>query len=156
MRRYTRFLSVAAATLFTALIASCGGGGGDGYTAPPPTMLNATTLKNNGYYFNVHTSLCSAGGEIRGQIVPLGTTGQETITTTLTSAQEVPTCGPGTGSGTGTLIVNLDTGVVISASIGGITGLSGPATAAHIHSGSAGVPGPVVITLNIGGGTIGY
>jgi hypothetical protein len=126
-------------------MSACGGGGG---SAPAPAMLDAATLKADGYYFNVHTSLCSAG-EIRGQIVPLGTTGQETITTTMTSAQEVPTCGPGTGSGTGTLTVNLDTGVVISASISATSGLSGAVTAAHIHEGPMGsnVPGTIVLAL---------
>jgi hypothetical protein len=155
MKMHTRFLSVVATTLFiTALIASCGGGGGGGYTAPPPTMLNAATLQANGYYFNVHTTACP-DGEIRGQIDPVGTTGQETITTTLTNAAEVPTCANGTGSGTGTLVVNLDTGAVVSASIT-TSGLSGPVTAAHIHIGAAGVAGGIVVTLNIGGGTIGY
>ena len=156
MKMYTRFLSVVAATLFiTTLIASCGGGGGDGYTAPAPAPLNATTLKNNGYYFNVHTGACLAG-EIRGQIDPVGTTGQETISTTLTSAAEVPLCGPGTGLGTGTLVVNLDTGAVISASITATSGLSGAVTEAHIHEGAAGVIGPIRITLNVGGGVITY
>ncbi len=158
MKMHTRFLSVAAATLFlTALIASCGGGGGGGYTAPAAPMLNATTLKANGYYINVHTVACPAG-EIRGQIDPVGTTGQETISTTLTSAAEVPTCGPGTGSGTGTLVVNLDTGAVISAAITAPSGLSGVVTAAHIHEGPLGsnVPGTIILALpypsGVGGG----
>jgi hypothetical protein len=118
-------------------------------------MLDVTTLKADGYYFNVHTSACP-DGEIRGQIDvnPL-LTGQQTITTALTTAAEVPPCGPGTGSGTGTLVVNLDTGTVVSASIT-TSGLSGPVTAAHIHIGAAGVNGGIVVTLNIGGGTIGY
>jgi CHRD domain len=155
--RYRNLYITLAVLLFGAItLSACGGGGGG--SAPPPPMLDVATLKADGYYFNVHTSLCTAG-EIRGQIDvdPLAT-GQQTITTILTSAQEVPTCGPGTGSGAGTLVVNFDTGVVISASITTTSGLSGAVTAAHIHEGPLGsnVPGTIVLALPYPSGGIGY
>ena len=165
MKMYTRFLSVAAATLFiTALIASCGGGGGGGgYTAPAPPMLTPATLQADGYYINVHTDACP-DGEIRGQILAAGLTGPQTIPLTLTNA--APACATaGAGaSGSGNIVVNVDTGAVTSVSIT-TANLSGAATLAHIHEGAAGVAGPArvtltvsgnMVTLNIGGGTIGY
>ena len=70
--------------------------------------------------------------------------GGRKFTTTLTGAAEVPAGDPD-GSGTASLRLNYGQGEVcfeISYS-----GISLPATAAHIHEAPVGVPGPVVIPL---------
>ncbi|HSB04797.1 MAG TPA: CHRD domain-containing protein [Thermodesulfobacteriota bacterium] len=68
------------------------------------------------------------------------------ITTTLSGDQEVPPVVT-TGSGNAVFIIT-NTGA-ISGRVD-FTGLSGNATAAHIHQGAAGVPGPVIIPLEGG------
>lgn len=70
--------------------------------------------------------------------------GGRPFTTTLTGAAEVP--GPGDPDGTGTATLTVNPGqeeVCYELSVSGIS----PAVAAHIHVGSAGVAGPVVIPL---------
>jgi len=70
--------------------------------------------------------------------------GGRPFTTTLTGAAEVP--GPGDPDGTGTATLSLNPGqgeVCYELSVSGIS----PAIAAHVHVGSAGVAGPVVIPL---------
>ena len=70
--------------------------------------------------------------------------GGRPFTTTLTGAAEVP--GPGDPDGTGTATLSVNPGqeeVCYELSVSGIS----PAVAAHIHVGSAGVAGPVVIPL---------
>ena len=70
--------------------------------------------------------------------------GGRPFTTTLTGAAEVP--GPGDPDGTGTATLSLNPGqgeVCYELSVSGIS----PAFAAHVHVGSAGVAGPVVIPL---------
>jgi hypothetical protein len=157
MKIYQKYRGLLTAGLLAAvLMASCGGGGGGGgYStsstpaAPagsPLATLDVATLNAGGYYFNVHTANFP-NGEIRGLIaVPAGATGTITITTTLSGGNEVPPTMSG-GTGAGTLVVNLATGEVSSASISA-SGLSGAVTAAHIHQGAAGVNGPVVVAVN--------
>jgi hypothetical protein len=146
-------MSLVSVVLLTAvLLTSCGGGGGGGYSSSTPApaagpiaTLDAAALKAGGYYFNVHTATFP-DGEIRGQIaVPAGASGTITINTPLSGSSEVPPTASG-GTGTGTMVVNLDTGVVSSASIS-VSGLSGPVTAAHIHQAAAGVNGTVVVAV---------
>ncbi len=81
----------------------------------------------------------------------LGQPGGQTVTiiTTLSGAQEVPPVVTA-GTGTATLTFDLNTGAV-SGSVT-FTGLSAPATAAHIHEAAAGVNGPVIIPLAGGAG----
>lgn len=70
--------------------------------------------------------------------------GSRQLTATLTGAAEVP--GPGDPDGTGSAVVRLDPGegeVCFQLAVQDIA----PATAAHIHEGTADVAGPVVVTL---------
>jgi hypothetical protein len=68
-----------------------------------------------------------------------------TLTTTLLGAEEVP--GPGDPDGSGVAVITLNSGqgeVCWDLTVSNIS----PATAAHIHSGPAGVAGPVVVPLS--------
>lgn len=68
-----------------------------------------------------------------------------TLRTTLLGAEEVP--GPGDPDGSGFAVITLNSGqgeVCWDVTVSNIA----PATAAHIHSGIAGVAGPVVVTLS--------
>lgn len=70
--------------------------------------------------------------------------GGRRLTATLTGAAEVP--GPGDSDGGGTGVITLNQGqneVCFELTVTNIA----PATLAHIHSGAAGVAGPVVVTL---------
>ena len=91
-------------------------------------------------YLNVHTS-ANAGGEIRGQIIPLGLALEDSE---LSGAEEVPPVET-SASGLGISTVNTATGA-ISATVF-TSDLSGNATAAHIHPGAEGVNGAPIITL---------
>lgn len=157
MEKYGRIINlVVNMVLLGTLLVSCGGGGGGGAysttpTSPAPALnqatLNPSTLKADGYYFNVHTA-AFPNGEIRGQIhVDPAATGSVTITTPLSGAQEVPPT-TSTGTGAGTLTVDLATGTATNISVT-FSGLSGPATAAHIHEGAAGTTGPVFVTISL-------
>jgi CHRD domain len=159
MKTYRRLIHLAVnMALLGALVVSCGGGGGGGgmYGTPPAPQpapplstatLNVATLKADGYYFNVHTA-AFPNGEIRGQIhVDPAATGTVTISTPLTGAQEVPPT-MSAGTGTGMLTVDLATGAATNISVT-FSGLSGPATAAHIHEAPAGANGPVVVPISL-------
>jgi len=159
MKTYRRIIHLAVnMVLLGALVVSCGGGGGGGgiygtpVSQPAPKLntatLNVSTLKSGGYYFNVHTA-AFPNGEIRGQIRgdPAGT-GTVTITTPLSGAEEVPPT-MSTGTGSGTLTVDLATGTATNISVTS-SGLSGPVTAAHIHEASTGVNGPIVVAISLG------
>ena len=66
------------------------------------------------------------------------------LATTLTGAAEVP--GPGDPDGSGTAVIRLNQGqneICYELTASGIA----PATAAHIHAGTADVAGPVVVPL---------
>lgn len=66
------------------------------------------------------------------------------LTATMTGAAEVP--GPGDPDGAGTAVIRLNKGkgeVCYELTVSGIA----PATAAHIHVGTAGIAGPVVVSL---------
>ena len=67
---------------------------------------------------------------------------------TLSPASETPACPDAGTSATGTAKVTIPTdnaSVVVDVTY---SGLSGPATASHIHSGTAAAPGPVVLPFN--------
>jgi CHRD domain len=70
--------------------------------------------------------------------------GGKTLTTTLTGAAEVPGPGDPDGSGVATLTLNPGQGEICYEL--SVT-LIAPPTAAHIHVGTAGVAGPVVVPL---------
>jgi plastocyanin len=75
------------------------------------------------------------------------------MTDNLSGAQEVPPV-PSQGTGTANLAVDFSTGLVTGNV--SFSGLSSPATAAHIHTGLPGVGGPIIVTLTGGaGGTSG-
>jgi hypothetical protein len=66
----------------------------------------------------------------------------------LTTADEVPVCpaaAPG-AQGTGSIALSPDESSITATVT--YSGLSGPATAAHIHAGKAGVAGPVVLPFS--------
>ncbi|NVO85894.1 CHRD domain-containing protein [Hymenobacter terrestris] len=92
------------------------------------------------YYLNIHTA-ANPGGEIRGQIK---LEKDEEFTAELTGAKEVPAVStPATGYGTFNLTQQqnkLKFRVVFS-------GLSGPVTVTHFHTGAAGATGPVIVDL---------
>lgn len=109
------------------------------------TLDRVAALMNDQLYYVVH-SQANPGGEIRGQIIF-----PDVITTTLSGAEMVPPVAT-SGRATGTLTVNLVTGVTS----GQVTfsGLSGTATAAHIHVGSVGTPlGTIIVNLAGGAGS---
>jgi CHRD domain len=68
------------------------------------------------------------------------------FTTTLEGENEVPTTGDTDGTGTAMITVNRGT-LEVCWEIQ-VTGIALPATAAHIHVGSVGVPGGVVVGLS--------
>jgi hypothetical protein len=103
-----------------------------------PTQLGQ--LLNQLFYFNLHTAANSAG-EIRGQIVPLAT-----FNGSLSGASEVP---PVAAAATGFGTVALDFSQTQIAVGLAFAGLSGSATAGHIHGPAAvGVNGPIVFDLS--------
>jgi CHRD domain len=69
---------------------------------------------------------------------------EEGVTASLTGSQEVPGPGDPDGSGTAEITVaNAESQVCYELDVQGIA----PATAAHIHRGTAGVAGPPVVTM---------
>lgn len=122
--QFTRALSAGVCT--SLFLAACGGGGGDGVSGPVATPPVAAVAAQ-----------CLA---LRGGAV----TNPETIPLSLSGQFEVPPVTTG-GSGTGSLTVDRTSGA-LSGSIT-VTGLSGPAIAAHIHGGFAGIVGDPVVTL---------
>lgn len=111
-------------------------------TAANATMTDAqvAALKAGEVYFNAH-SAAYPGGEIRGQIA------RNVGMASLSAAQEVPT-NASLATGTGSLVIDPATRAVS----GGLTLTGMTATAAHVHTGAAGVNGPVAIGLTAAGG----
>jgi hypothetical protein len=82
-------------------------------------------------------------------LAPIASAGGQPFATVLEGENEVPVTGDLDGTGTASLTLNRGTGEVcwdIS-----VTGITLPATAAHIHVAPVGVPGPVVVTLGAPG-----
>ncbi len=95
--------------------------------------LDAGTL-----YANIHTA-ANPGGEIRGQVIPLGPIAFEAI---LNGDQETP---PVTTSAGGVAIASLNATLDSVTYYVGVNGLT--PTAAHFHTGASGVAGPVLVGL---------
>jgi hypothetical protein len=153
VKKYVRITVITVLiVLMAVMLASCGGEGGfPGIAAKSHSAssvapaLNVAILNANGYYIQVHTAL-NPGGEVRGQvIVPPGAAGVVTIVVPLSGASELPPVATN-GTGTGTLVVNLSTGAVVSVSVM-VTGMSSLVTASHIHEGAAGVNGPIIVPI---------
>ena len=104
-------------------------------TVPMSAGMLSDFIHNN-LYFNVHTA-ANPGGEIRGQIQ---TNLRKGYTFDLCATQEAPS-NPSTAFGAG--MVSIDQGNLTLNYQVLADGLSGPATAAHIHNGVAGVSGGV-------------
>lgn len=92
------------------------------------------------WYFNVHTA-ANPGGEIRGQIQ---TSLRKSYAFELCGAQEAP---PVSSAAYGAGMVSVDQDNLTARYRVAVDGLSGPATAAHIHNGMAGVSGGVLFGL---------
>ena len=69
----------------------------------------------------------------------------ETVSFSLNSEITVPPANVDGASGEATITVNTDTGA-ISGSVS-VSGLTGPATAAHVHAGGPGEAGPIVVGM---------
>ena len=108
------------------------------WTIPAGTTLTqeqADALAAGNLYWNAHTT-ANATGEIRGQI------GRDIFVSRVTSDQEVPPTGS-TAGGAGILNLDPATGRITGRlTVDGMT-----ANAAHIHSGAAGVNGPILFPL---------
>ncbi len=109
---------------------------------PPLTPAQITTLFSNGFYANVHTGAFPTG-EIRGQIVK---TVRRHFFGTLDGLQETP---PVATPHTGTLEAILHVPEnVLTYRIKTTFGVGPLPTAAHLHTGAVGVPGPVIFSLS--------
>lgn len=102
-----------------------------------------TALQNGGAYVNVHTDRNPAG-EIRGQLGVVASVRQALVT-----GQEVPkpsgNVGRARGLFTGTVTKSGSTATLAWRLT--FSGLTGRATAAHIHTGARGRSGPVAVPL---------
>lgn len=112
------------------------------WMTPEDTMLTPVTLEvlvSGGHYVNIHTP-ANPNGELRGQIltdnfviVAFGLSGEQETHAVTTTA-----------SGSGYALVNTDD---YSLELQVLTSGVADATAAHIHTGVAGVDGPVLLGL---------
>jgi hypothetical protein len=86
------------------------------------------------------TIVAAIGGFIacNDSTAPIAST---TYIATMTGANERPTANTSTATGTGTFVL---TGNSLSYTIT-VTGLTNPATGAHIHVGASGVAGPIIV-----------
>lgn len=115
-------------------------------TVPAGTVLTDAqyaALLAGELYFNVHTT-ANPAGEIRGQINLRG--GVTAALATLNGGQEVP-INASTATGRGMIVFDSTTRAVV---IGYATHNVVAANNAHIHTGAAGVSGPVTVALTAG------
>lgn len=127
-------------------------GGTSGTLAGSATLTPAqeTDLLNGLMYVNVHTTI-NSGGEIRGQLTP--TSGlTDYLTGNFLGSQEVPPTGSPAG---GTVFVLSDRVAGSVYVTGSFTGLATPATAGHLHTGPAGISGPIRVPLAVTAATSG-
>lgn len=103
------------------------------------TQGSLNELLSGQWYLNVHTP-AHPGGEVRGQIVP---DTSAVVTFSLSGLQEIPQV-TSEAMGYGYAVFNtLNNGVTLRV----VTSGAEDATAAHIHTGFAGVNGPVFVPL---------
>ncbi len=116
------------------------------------TPQQAEMLASGQMYVNIHTA-AKPSGEIRGQVMGLQVPPpMVNAYASLSGSAELP---PTSSMGSGTGIFELDTkaGTLMYSLV--CSGLSGPITKAHIHSGAAGVAGPMLFDLTGGIGANG-
>lgn len=99
-------------------------------------------IKAGATYVNLHTA-ANPGGEIRAQLVAKG----NAHFASLNGAQEVPAVTT-SATGNGWVVISTD-GSTITYYVA-YSGLSGAAAASHIHTGSVGVSGGVILPLAVG------
>jgi hypothetical protein len=116
-------------------------------------------IRSGDTYVNVHTE-AHPDGEIRGQLTPCQDDDEDDddddddddhednrcFTASLDGAQEVPPVDT-TATGTATFELGGPDALTLHYEIT-VEGLSGPATAAHIHAAPVGVPGDVIVPLD--------
>lgn len=110
-------------------------------TATIPAGM-ALKLINSGVYANIH-SATNPGGEIRGQMIPEL---RQVYAFDVCSSQEVPS---NSSPAVGTAVITHDWLNTHLNYIYIADGLTGPPTAAHIHTGAIGVSGGVLTPLNV-------
>lgn len=104
-------------------------------------------LLKDSLYINVHTA-ANPNGEIRGQLSIESDGG---YTAKLNALNQVPTLAL-PGYGLGTVFLSKDKTKLKVYAV--VQELSGAITAAHLHTGAAGVNGPVAVTLTVDGNVI--
>ena len=110
----------------------------------PLSVANRVKLIAGNLYINLHTPT-NPGGEIRGQV---NSTIREGLVAILCAGQE-PTANTSTAVGAAAISVNrLKTDVAVNLVTSGLTG---NATAAHIHKGLKGVNGAVYVGFTLNG-----
>jgi hypothetical protein len=109
-------------------------------SGPVTTFAQAVAAIRAGTaYFNLHTT-ANPGGEIRGQILPIG----NAYFADMNGAQEnPPVATAATGKGIAVVSTNGSTVTYIVT----FSGLSGAVNAAHIHTGAVGANGGVILPL---------
>ncbi|MFT4940708.1 MAG: hypothetical protein ACI88A_003766 [Paraglaciecola sp.] len=116
---------------------------GDGIFMLAQTELTGgqlAALMNGEWYLNVHTTE-NPLGEVRGQIVADTTA---VVTFSLSGLQEIPQVMSNAMGGGYALFDTTDNGVTLTVVTSGLD----DASAAHIHTGFAGVNGPVLVALS--------
>jgi hypothetical protein len=111
--------------------------------------VKAISKAPSNYYVNVHTS-DFPNGAVRGQLAAGGGSehgddSSDISRVRLSGANEVP--GPGDPDGTGEAVIAIVPGQNEICFIIIVARIALPATAAHLHQGTAGIAGPVVVTL---------
>jgi hypothetical protein len=124
------------------------------------SAANAQAIISNpaGFYFNVHTS-ANPGGAARGQLAAAGTVSTVELDAVLSPAAEVPPVTGSdtsiTGSASAVFTLTKDSGGNITAASAVLSFVANniPSgeniTAAHIHTGAAGVSGGVLVSAGV-------
>jgi len=101
-----------------------------------------TMLLNSEIYINMHSNV-NPNGEIRAQMIP---NLRQVYAFDICDVQEVPSTGTG---GIGTAVVTHDWLNTHLNYLYIVDGLTGPPTAAHVHSGEIGANGGVLLPINV-------
>jgi hypothetical protein len=118
-------------------------GAASGCTATTRSVVNALLKNGTDYYVNVHTT-DFPNGAIRGQLTLPSTT--MLLKAAMNGANEKPNAGDADGVGAGAFMFNADKGRLCYTLAARSIVL--PATASHIHRGTADIAGPVIIPFS--------